>query len=321
MSKFLLEDYLKSIGVTYRTSGKNIGEGWIGVQKCPHCLDTRFHFGIHKDTEIYSCWVCKRSGNILSFIMLVEEVSYFQALKIYENFTLFTEKKSASLLEAIEQVRNKPIVPKLEDISKKQPLVLPESIVPLKKALSSFQILNKYLHDRGFDAHDIENWGDTWLCTNGKYSGRIIFPVYLYGELVNYVGRTIVNNPLRYMNCPNTEAILPIKDCLYNYDKLQQGGKVVICEGIFDVLKTQKLMNRAVIGLFGKQLSNNQLLLLSKKNPSVIDLFLDKDAWNLCVEFACKIKMFTNCAVNIIIPNLKDPDSYNSKEEMEQLFK
>lgn len=320
MSKFLLEDYLKSIGIVYKSSGKNIGEGWLGIQECPHCSDKRFHFAINKNTEIYSCWVCKRSGNILSFIMLVENVSYFQALKIYENFSLFTEKKSESLLEAIEQARNKPVVTKFEPKPKKQPLVLPDSIVPLKKALNSFQILNKYIHDRGFDAHDVESWGDAWLCTNGKYSGRIIFPVYIEGNLVNYVGRTIVNSPLRYMNCPNEEAIIPIKDCLYNYDKLQQGGRVIISEGIFDVLKTQKLMNRTTIGLFGKQLSNNQLTLLSKKNPSVVDLFLDKDAWNLCVEFACKIKMFTNCAVNIIIPSLKDPDSYNSKEEMEQLF-
>ena len=317
---FLLEDYLKATGVSYKTSGKNIGEGWIGLQECPHCGDKRFHLGINKKVGIYSCWVCKEGGNIIELIQKFENVSYYEAIQIYKNFSISDEKKSNTLLEAIEHARGKSKQSIPNSIPKNYELILPDNLIPLKEALERFSILYEYVSSRGFDEKDVESWGDTYLCTSGKYSGRIIFPVYIEGKFVNYSGRTIINQSLRYLNCPNSEAIIPMKDCLYNYDKWNSGEAVVVCEGIFDVLKTQKLLDRKVIGLFGKQISDNQLLLISKKKPSKIYLFLDRDAWNTALEIAGWIKLFTNCMVDIITPELKDPDSYNNKEDMERLF-
>ena len=318
---FLLEDYLRATGVSYKTSGKNIGEGWIGLQECPYCKDKRFHLGINKKAGIYSCWICKKSGNIISLIQELENTSQYEAIQIYKNFSISNEEKSSSLLEAIENARGITNSISKVKLEQKPDLQLPDNVLPLKEALERFSILQEYISSRGFDEKDVESWGNIYLCPIGKYSGRIIFPVYIEGKFVNYSGRTIINQSLRYLNCPNSEAIIPMKDCLYNYDKWNIGESVIITEGILDCLKTQKLLNKKVIALFGKEISDNQLLLISKKKPSKIYLFLDRDAWNKALEIAGWIKLFTNCVVDIITPELKDPDSYNNKEDMEGLFK
>lgn len=320
MFKFLLEDYLKHNGIDYKSSGKNIGEGWIGVRDCPFCGDSKYHLGINKNSGIFSCWICKKSGNITYLIQELENVPPNVATEIYNNFSITENIVSHSLIDTLKGILNKPVVRFQTMDSQRRVLCLPDKIVHLKEALTRFKSVEKYLHDRGFDSNDVESWGDTWLCLDGKFHGRIIFPVYVGQKLVNYVGRTIIYSPLRYMNCPNSEAIIPIKDCIYNYDSWNVGEPIIIAEGIFDILKIKKLLNKKVVGLFGKQISDNQLLLIRKKDPSKVYLFLDRDAWSCSLDIASKIKMFTNCSVDIITPDLKDPDSYINKKDMEGLF-
>ena len=320
MNKFLFEDYLRHSEINYKSSGKNIGEGWLGIQNCPFCGDSRFHLGVNKKAGIFSCWVCKEGGTMIKLIKELEGISYKKAHQLYENFCIFDITPKTPLELIIGVAQNDRVDPNQTIKRQVTTFLLPPSILPLKIALKRYEQLFKYIVGRGFTEEDVENWGEAYYCFAGKFQYRIIFPIYLNGVLVNYVGRTIVKNPTRYLNCNNSEAILPIKDCLFNYDSWKYKEPVVICEGIFDVLKIRKFTNYSTVGLFGKQISIHQLFLLKEKQPTKVWLFLDRDAWSDSFKIMVEIQNLVGCKTEILVPDFKDPDSVKNEQEMRSIF-
>jgi len=51
--KFDVEQFLYDYSVSYTTSGKNVSQGWIGVQ-CPFCDDHSSHGGFNINEGYYN---------------------------------------------------------------------------------------------------------------------------------------------------------------------------------------------------------------------------------------------------------------------------
>lgn len=308
--KFLLNDYLKSLTIAYKDSGKNIGEGWMGLQNCPLCGDKRFHFGVYKKTGSFNCWVCGERGNLIKLIELLEEVSYVEATNRIKEFSLSDEQQN-TLLDTITN-----IFKKQEDIkvSVKKNFELPKTI-SLQEAMNRYVYVFNYLKGRGFNKEDIAKWDkDIGYCAAGEYAMRLVFPLKIDGKVVSFTSRAVLPTEKKSKNCPKAKALISSKDCLFNYDKIKENQEIAIVEGVFDVLTVEKHTGWNVIGLLGKQMSSGQKVLLMKKKPSGINLILDRDAWGDAISLKVELESLLLCGVKVTLIQAKDPADFYSKQ-------
>jgi hypothetical protein len=62
------------------------GRGFIG--KCPFHHDGRSSFVVYRDTQSFYCFGCQAHGDVIAFLMKVEQVTFPEALQILRNLAL-----------------------------------------------------------------------------------------------------------------------------------------------------------------------------------------------------------------------------------------
>jgi len=276
--------YLDSRGIDYRESGDNVGSNDVNID-CPFCGETRKHLGIHKSKGLLNCWLCNfahldRRPSLYDLIMTIEGCSFREAKAIAKEFS-----DEVGLPE--------PDAP---------PLVKPRRKVSLPEEAETFHSktyfkahkrkASSYLSSRGFDpAHLAEKYG-LCFCPSGKYTGRIIVPVYYEGELVTYLGRDYLGqSELRYLNCPISESKKSPRQCLYAWDFFDSShGFVRVVEGVTDVWA---LDDDCTLALFTNKISRWQVGLLSHlaayEGVSSLRIALDGDAYVRAMDIASEM--------------------------------
>ncbi len=286
-----IESLFLKEGIDFRSSGKNISAGWIGVN-CPFCGELNNHCGVNLDSKRYSCWVCSQSGTIVKLIGVLLKINYGQANRIIDDYRGFHYEMP------------------IRELS-------PEVIMP--SHLTNLSSIGKtYLENRGFDANEIvkkyqvqetnmfsylkvknQNWDFRW---------RIIIPIIMDREIVTYTGRdfTQKQDP-RYRNAPIEAGTILTSECVYNIDSVID--RALIVEGPTDVWK----MGNETIATLGVKFSHAQINRILKKNLKSCAILFDSGA-----EGAAKL--LAN-ALGPYIPNLKvyildgtDPGSLDSNE-------
>jgi len=232
--------FLKEYKIPYTEKGKNVGREWIGM-KCPFHDDVSNHLGFNLIKGYFFCWVCGHVS-IVNSIMGLLSVTKEEAYRIYKLFS-----DSVEYGETTEEIKRNINIPDL----------------PLNENEK------KYLSNRGFDwkelveEFDLRSGGYT-----GIYKYRIIIPFYYGGRIVTFQGRAIYKQQEpKYLSARSEDSLVDIKDFLFNIDK-EDGYKVILVEGVFDVFK---LGNNCVASC-GMYMTKKQLCLLAQFD-SVFILF------------------------------------------------
>lgn len=193
-----IERLLQDNNIDYRLSGKNISEGWVGIQD-PYEHDTGYHMGINPHGAYCSSW--KTGGhNLRKVLSDILSISWFEANKLIKDYSTETH---------IETMLNK----KKFVISENKPS----------------RVHRDYLRSRGFNANYLI---ETYDIRADGY--KLVFPVYYRGAIVSYQERDIRNK--FYKACSKDTAILNYKDILYNIDRATSDF-IVVVEGLFDVFR------------------------------------------------------------------------------------
>jgi len=134
-----------------------------------------------------------------------------------------------------------------------------------------------YLCDgRGFKPKDIELLGKQYglrYVLSGVWKNRIIIPVFMGDQLVNWTGRTISDlEKIRYMSVShektaNPRAPMSIKNCLYRQLELieERGDILAITEGPFDAIHMDYFLSEHGIRatcIFGTAFSEEQIWII-----------------------------------------------------------
>jgi hypothetical protein len=245
LSYFNITDYLDNKGIYYRTEGKNIQDGWIGID-CPFCPDPDKgqHLGI-SPTMGLSCWRCGTTGNIYTLLKFLE--------------------KGTRPSDIIKEYSSKII--KLQTKTNKKTgihhLSLPESFSKnFTPEFKNFLITRKYDPEKVIKKYNlyIDNF-----C--GDYAYRIIIPFYLNKQLVTWIGRDYTNEAyLKEKPLEINKAVIHSSHILYNLKHM--GDIAVVVEGIFDVWR----IGDGAVSTQGTQYTLEQLQYL-KKCKKVFVLF------------------------------------------------
>jgi len=320
LEKFDVRKYLTSQDVFFKEEGENIGNGSIGIC-CPSCGDDNFHLGILVETIVYNCWKCEQQGNIIGLVMLIEGIDKHQAINRIKDICDEEPVNRFNFQDKVKDILSeKETVEEWDERLKKEKLRIPctHYLNELSPDLALDSVFLRFIKHRNYETKELMEWGVKAVVV-GDFSMRLLFPITYENRLVNYLGRTVINEKNKYKNCSNDNAVIPMRQLLYGYDYVQKGqDSLVLCEGVFDVIRFGK---GKAVGVFGKDISIEQMeLLCSLDIKKTIWIALDGEAMSDAIKISKNIKPLVKAEVKILIlkPNT-DPDNY-SKGELSQLI-
>lgn len=278
-------NFLTNHNIHYETKGPNLGRGWIGLP-CPFCGDDpSFHLGISLKHGGWNCWrgVDHKGRQPHRLIMALigctaERANQIVGSAAKPSFNVLGDLSGRINIDAIFN-KGKPVAePKNEHLD------FLNEFRPIDFSFMANVFAVPYLHDRGYKNEDIVRLvkrHNLKFAMEGPYAYRIVFPIYLFGDLVTWTGRTVIaqKNP-RYKTLTTDygksletglpQAVESIKDCLFDFDFLcscQEGGTLVLTEGPFDAVRVTHFGEmRQVYGtcIFGIGITDAQLNLLAR---------------------------------------------------------
>lgn len=253
---FDIKAYLDSRQIYYKTGGENVTKGWIEITcVLPGCSDHKEHLGINLKSLKYNCWLCRQKGHALRLIQIIDDCGEREALRIASQFP---SEESESPWYEEEPERNNTTISLPSEIQTEWP----------ETHLS-------YLRSRGFDPDVIIPKYDLRpVFTIGDYRFRIIIPIYVYGQLVSFTSMDVLRQGDRppYKDCPVEQAIIPVKESLYNIDRVRD--KAVLFEGCTGVWR----FGDGSIASFTSYLSQEQIALIARKKLRSVFVLYDPDA-------------------------------------------
>jgi DNA primase len=226
----------------------------INAKECPHCGDRRWRVYLNAATGLGNCFVCNEPFNKIKFAKLVTDLPW-------------RELKT----RLVEIMKDQGWRPKRVSAA----VEVGEVKLPLSFALPTPEGSNlMYLEERGVDSElaayfHLRFSEDGWWnftkedgSSSGQHFGnRVIIPVFdLDGTLKTFQGRDITGTSERKYLFP---AMLPgTGKFLYNGQNAVRAKRVVVGEGVFDVIALKKAFDEDVelrdvvpVGTFGKHLS------------------------------------------------------------------
>ena len=141
--------------------------------------------------------------------------------------------------------------------------------------------------------------------------------MFIGENIVNYAGRDVTGreDAVRWKNCPNEEAPVSTKNCLYGTHTLQ-GEKAILVEGPSDVW----VMGRNVIGVNGIKVTGEQIMQISCLNIKSLGILFDKGARDaqekmvrICSQFIPEVFEFED-----LWDDFEDPGSM-TKEQVKEI--
>lgn len=239
---------------------------------CPECdpNKSKKKLSVRLDDYRFHCWVCGHKGkNVWKYIS-----KRFPEVHIDEK--LFARKLSIENPDSPEE----------------KIVTLPKDFVPVfRKSLDpDVKAVKNYLIKRGLTESDILKWR-ILTTKKGSFRRRVIVPSFnIDGDLNYFVGRTIDQGPIKYLN-----AKVPKREIVFNEIDIDWNRTVVLVEGVFDAIKS--ISN--TIPLLGSTLSRDSLLYrsLMKAQADVI-VSLDPDLKEKALKIS-KSLLHAGCRVRI----------------------
>jgi DNA primase len=333
--------------VTLRRRGVNY------IARCPFHDEKTPSFTVSSTKGLFKCFGCGKGGNVVSFIMEHERLSYVEAIRyLGRKYGIEIREKEQS---AEEIVRN----------NDRESMMIVSSYAntffsdTLNNTDEGKAIGLSYFRERGFSKKIIDKfqlgyspakrtafsetaikagYREEFLVRTGlsikrddgtlfdRFSGRVMFPIHsLSGRVIAFGGRILQTDrkTAKYLNSPDSDIYLK-RNVLYGiYFSKQAIGKSDKCylvEGYTDVISMFAAGVENVVASSGTSLTEEQIKLISRFTENVTVLF-DGDAAGIKASIR-GIDMLLKHGLKVkvaLFPDGEDPDSYARKHNAEEL--
>jgi DNA primase len=258
---------------------------------CPiHNGENPTQFRVSVSKNCWNCFgECKRGGNILDFVSLMENVSIRDAaIRVSDWFNLTFDKPSGANASNAPASK-KDAKPKGGKSTPSQAASKPPAEQqetgpnkPLGFQLRNLDTAHQYFAERGLYEETVAEFG-LGYCDNGSMKGRVVIPIQnVDGEIVAYAGRWPGDPPDAETPKYKLPAGFRKSMELFNLHRALQADPstpLVIVEGFFDCIHLWQSGVERVVALMGSQMSPDQQgLIVQHVHPNDrIILMLDED--------------------------------------------
>jgi hypothetical protein len=276
------------------------------------------------DTGWTYCFTEGRGSNLLWTVTRMMDCTADEAVKFMTGSDAST-LRGAAILGKIKRIKN----PRPKKDDEKDPVRLDDMKEDLKNRFISDMCYEFFMNPPGKSPTNIERetvdrfrvFERKW----GYYSNRAIVPFFMHGELVGFCAIDMLGKKKWLMEHPLEEegdyrkTLYPLnfrgRECLFGYDDIKDGCELLfVTEGAREVMKLRQEGFDAV-GCLKADLSDEQILLITKKAPKEAVMFFDGDVagYTATDKVAKKLKKFMPTR-KCLLPLSTDPKNFNSEE-------
>lgn len=315
---------------------KRSGRNYFGL--CPFHNEKSPSFSVSPDKQIFHCFGCGVGGNVFTFLMKIEGISFIEAIQnLAERANIVLPKLENNEESGKEELKAK--VYKVNEFAAEyyhKNLYLPTAKIAqeyVKKrklsneTLKSFRIGFSGKFDELFKELKKQGFGETEMLESGlvnkndrgqyidRYRNRLMFPICdVRGRVIAFGGRVLDDSKPKYINSPENVVYSKGRHLFgLNVAKKGQGmlKKLLIVEGYMDVISLHQRGITNVVAPLGTALTQQQGWLL-RKNAEQIILSFDSDEAGLNAKIrALEILQNMGCDLRVLnMEGAKDPDEY-----------
>ena len=312
---------------------KKSGNSYKGL--CPFHNEKTPSFTVDDRKQLFHCFGCGEGGDVVSFIMHKEGLSYIDSMK-------YLAKKAGIKLDDTKSSKENKILNRYYDINKDIMMYFYKNLLTDKAcqiylknrgfrsnivntfmlgfAKNSWDDLLSYVKKKDYLLDDIENLGLIKKSQNGKYydkyRNRLIFPIINhYGKVIGFGGRSIDSTMPKYLNSPESQ-VFKKRYNLYglNIFKKQSNKDIILVEGYMDVIGLNNQGIDQAVASLGTSLTSDQAKLLKRYAKNVYICYDEDNAGIKATDRAIEILLDEGIKPNIIsLEKGLDPDDFVKK--------
>jgi DNA primase len=306
--------------------------------RCPFHNERTPSFYVSPERKSFHCFGCSTHGDIFTFVEKIENIPFFDALKILADragIKLTTTEKNKEdsrlitlLKDATEHLENN-----LAKSPEAKNYLLERGLTD--ETLKTFHVgyaknewrdLFIYLTSKGYSPEEIESSGvgikavDDNGNTKGWYDrfrGRIMFPIRnISGATVGYSGRILPSfvDPTvaqgKYVNTPET-ALYHKSKILFGYDtakkKMSETKSVVIVEGQMDLCMSYQAGVHNTVAVSGTAFTDEHIHMIKRFCDTVILSFDEDKAGQAALKKTAMLCLLGGLDVYVVSIGSKDP--------------
>ena len=287
--------------VSAHTQLKKAGNNWSGL--CPFHGEKSPSFSVNPDKNVYYCFGCQASGDVISFVRDIDHLDFAGAVEFLASKSgialRYTDRNEGERREARSRLRD----------------AMAAAVDWYHDRLltsSDAGAARHYLRERGFDGERVRQYKIGWapddwdqlvkalkfppkvlrdagLGRENKNGGtydffraRVLFPIFdPQGDPIGFGGRMMPGGrPPKYQNTPETSLYRKSK-VLYGLnwakDEAVRTNEVIICEGYTDVIGFAEVGLGRAVATCGTALTDEHVRTLQRFAPRLV-LAFDPDA-------------------------------------------
>ena len=321
------------------------GPRYVGL--CPFHSEKTPSFSVHATHQFYKCFGCGAGGDVIKFVMEIENLTFFEALKhlaerhgipmpkqerysdaesrlrsgLYEIHELAARLFRAALgsaagAEARGYLQRRGVTAEVAEE------------FGLGYAEPSGQALVKRLQREGLGPAEMEETGLVIRRHDGsgyfdRFRGRLMFPIHSEsGKAIAFAGRALAEgDEPKYLNSPETK-IYKKSHVLYNLHRakkqIRNADYSILVEGYMDVIGLHAGGVREAVASCGTALTTEQVRMLRRHSEKVVVNFDPDTAGASAAERSIQILLQEGMRVRVLeLEGELDPDEYIRKHGAE----
>lgn len=301
---------------------------------CPFHNEKTPSMMISPEKQIFHCFGCSEGGDIFTFVMKMENLEFYEALKMLaDRAGVRLERKKFSSEEKSDRKSRLFTINNLSARVFHQILLTHPAGAPAREYLKkrgltvetikefmigyapSSKAMHGYLEKKNFTDEELKNAGNP-----DRFFRRIIFPIRdVMGNTLGFTGRVLdPNQEPKYLNTPET-IIFHKGRILYNMDKargfIKQEKTTVVVEGQMDVIASFQAGVKNVVASSGTALTDEHLQILYRYTPNIIFSFDSDNAGLITAKKAYEMAIGQGMNVKMVsLGEYKDPGEMIAKD-------
>ncbi len=305
---------------------------------CPFHSEKTPSMVVYNDTQSFYCFGCGAGGDVISFIMKIENLDYIEAVKLLADragmqmpeggvddslakLKLRILEMNREAARFFHQCLSAPVGQAGLAYLRKREL----SNETIKKyglgfAPDSWDSLRKHLRAKGYTDEEMYR---AFLVSKSKkgsyfdiYRNRVIFPILdLRGNVIGFGGRVLDDSKPKYLNSGDTPVFKKTKNLFsLNFAKAEGKERLILAEGYMDVIAMYQAGFRNVVATLGTALTQDQARAISNYVDEVVLCYDSDEAGQKATKRATGLLAAEGIKTKVLkIEGAKDPDEYIKK--------
>lgn len=306
------------------------------IALCPFHKEKTPSFHVNSERNLFHCFGCKASGDVIKFIQMHENLDFVAALEYLarrvgvqieweggeQQERFWDEKIISEALEFYRNSLNRCEDPRIHKLLEKRGLT--------RELIQLFQIgyadpawdsLIKHFERKKVEPERLEKMGLARKNKTGKYNDwfrdRLLFPIFsISGQVVGFGGRALGDDNPKYLNSPESGKFNKGR-LLYSVHLARkhfgESRTALLAEGYMDVIALYNHGFKNAVGCLGTALTVEQARLLKRYVGKVYIVYDGDEAGKKAALRATEIMRDADLPCRVVqLPSGTDPDDYLS---------